>query len=160
MTSQDPSPFSTQPYQPQPGYGPFAGDAQGYGYYLAPPPFRVGDMIVSIILLTIGLLVTVNMIFVAFTLETAMQEQYTSYGLGTYQATNGLTVASAAILISHVVLLAIATPLTIVLIRKRMLSFWLPLIAGAIAAIIFWVAIFGIILSDQKLMSYFSTTQY
>src|SRR6187402_3180339 len=160
MTYQDPSPFSTQPYQAQPGYGPFDGGAQGYGYYLARPPFRVGDMIVSIILLTIGLLVTVNMIFVAFTLETAMQEQYTSYGLGTYQATNGLTVASAAILISHVVLLAIATPLTIVLIRKRMLSFWLPLIAGAIAAIIFWVAIFGIILSDQKLMSYFSTTQY
>ncbi|MFW8745859.1 DUF6264 family protein, partial [Mesorhizobium japonicum] len=56
---------------------------------------------------------------------------------------SSMTVESLAMVISHVVLLLAAAGISIpLLVRGRLVVFWIPLTAGAIAAIVFWVLLF------------------
>jgi uncharacterized BrkB/YihY/UPF0761 family membrane protein len=136
--------------QPQPQYGEHPYYAP---HYDGKPPFRTADLIVSIILLFVGLLVTLGVCATALQLGPAMQQQYDAYELGAYTATSTLAIAQALIIASHLLLLVIAIPVTIVLINKRKISFWLPLTAGALAAIVFWIAITVLVALDPQLMN-------
>ena len=55
--------------------------------------------------------------------------------------------------ISHVVLFLAAVGVSIPLLVKRRLAFWVPLVAGAIAAIVFWGVLISLIFSDQALVN-------
>lgn len=135
-----------QHYQP-PAYG-------NQGYY--PPngarPLRTGDMIASVILLVIGGFAVLYAVLNAFTMNMQMEALYAQYGIdAAYEPGPASAVASAVIIISHLVLYALAVIFTITLIRKRRMSFWLPLSIGAVASIIFIATILVLAFSDPLL---------
>lgn len=144
-----PPPVIQQPaYQQQPYAAP--------GYYTQPggerPP-RTADMIVSIVLLVIGFFAMLIAILNAFTVTMQMEAIYSDYGVeGDYEPGAAAAVATAVIIISHLVLYALAVIFTIVLIRKRRISFWLPLSAGVLASIIFVGAFVALIVADPALL--------
>ncbi|MES1170438.1 MAG: DUF6264 family protein, partial [Leifsonia sp.] len=56
--------------------------------------------------------------------------------------------------ISHVLLFLLAIGLSIPLLaRGKVVVFWIPLAIGVVAAIIFWVTVFTVILSDPSFTS-------
>jgi len=55
------------------------------------------------------------------------------------------------VIISHILLYLLGAAAAIFLIVKRKISFYIPLIAGVIAAIIFWTVVIGIFMSDPNL---------
>lgn len=135
-----------QPNYAQQGYG-----SQGYYDPNAPRPVRTGDMIASVVLLVLGGLSVLYALFNALTLNIQMEAIYDQYGLE-YEAGPGGAIAAAVLVISHLVLYAIAVIFTIVLIRKRRISFWLPLTIGVVATIIFFATIMVLAFSDPALL--------
>jgi hypothetical protein len=134
--------FQAQPYGSPAYYAPQTGER---------PP-RTADMIVSIVLLVIGFFSVLVAVLNAFTISTQMQVLYEDYGVdGTYRPGAGVAIAAAVLIISHLVLYVLALVLTITLIRKHRISFWLPLTAGAIASIIFFVTFVVLIFADPAL---------
>ena len=53
---------------------------------------------------------------------------------------------------SHVLLYLLAIGLSILLLVKRKIAFYVPLAAGVLAAIIFWVAIIALMMTDPNLL--------
>ena len=51
-------------------------------------------------------------------------------------------------------LFVVAACLSILLLVKRKVAFYVPLIAGVVAAVMFWVVVFGVFLSDPGFMDY------
>ena len=49
----------------------------------------------------------------------------------------------AVIVVSHLVLFAAAATISIILLVRRTIAFWIPLVAGVLAAIIFWATTMG-----------------
>ena len=143
-------PYGQQPYGQQP-YG-----QQPYGQPPLPTgqrPLRTGDMITSIILLGLGLFSTIYAILNAVSLPMQFQLLYEDNGVsGDYEPSVGATVATVVIIASHLILLAVAAIVTPLLIRKRKVSFWVPLVAGAIASLTFFIAVVAVVLSDPNLM--------
>ncbi|HEU0205236.1 MAG TPA: DUF6264 family protein [Pseudolysinimonas sp.] len=67
-------------------------------------------------------------------------------------------VAPAVIAISHIVLYLLALGLSIpLMIRGRVVVFWIPLVIGVVAAIIFWVSLGIVIASDSTLLNSYVT---
>ncbi len=150
-----PVPPAQQQY-PQPGYyvpQPYTTQQPTYQYYGEPGkrPLRVADLVISIILLVIGLFGVGYTLLTGVVLESAMQQQYDSYDLGTYTPGSSVAVLQAVLIVSHVVLYVVVVPITLLLIVKRRISFWVPLTGGVIAAAIFWVALIVFIASDPTL---------
>lgn len=150
---QAPQQGAPQAYNQQPGqqYPP-------QGYYATPQqwqgqrPIRTGDMVASTILLVVGLLVTLLVVLTAFSIPLQMDSVYQQYGVsGSYTPGAGEGIAAAVLIISHVVLLALATLFTVILIRRRKVSFWLPLSAGVLAAVIYFVTFVVLIVADPSL---------
>ena len=152
---------------PVPRYGEYApvqpaqpaAPLQPYGApsYYAPPsdqrPPRTADMVVSIVLLAIGFFSVLIAVLNAFTIGIQMQTIYEDYGIdGEYQPGAGGAIATAVIILSHLVLYVIAVIFTIVLIRKRRISWWLPLSAGVLASVIFIGTFVALILADPALV--------
>ena len=152
---------------PVPRYGEYApvqpaqpaAPLQPYGApsYYAPPsgqrPPRTADMVVSIVLLVIGFFSVLIAVLNAFTIGMQMQTIYEDYGIeGEYQPGAGGAIATAVIILSHLVLYVIAVIFTIVLIRKRRISWWLPLSAGVLASVIFIGTFVALILADPALV--------
>ena len=148
--ANQPIPYGQAQYgQPQYGQHPYYQPQYG-----EKRPVRVADTIISVILLVLGLIGTLFAVGTAAELGSGMQGAYDSYGLGPYEPTSGYVMTQAVLIASHLLLLAISTPLTIVLLVKRKVSFWLPLTAGVIAAIVYWVALMALMLSDPLIIDY------
>jgi hypothetical protein len=132
----------------------------GQSYYAQPGaerPRRTADMVISIVLLVIGFFSVLVAILNAFTISLQMEAIYEDYGIdGQYEAGAGGAIATAVIIISHLVLYVLAVVFTIVLIRKRRISFWLPLSAGVLASIIFIGTFVALILADPALVEVLS----
>lgn len=153
-----PAPAAPQPpeYVPmasyrQPGYAQQGYGMQGYYDPNAPRPLRTGDMIASVILLVLGGIGVLYALLNALTMNIQMEAIYDQYGVD-YAPGAGTAIASAVLVISHLVLYAIAVIVTVTLIRKRRISFWLPLTLGAIASIIFVATILVLAFSDPALL--------
>jgi hypothetical protein len=136
---------------PAPAYGqPAAPPAPAYGVpaYAAAPvygaapggvrPRRTWDLVLTIILLVAGLIgmiigVAYGLVFLSPQLlaETLAQQ---GYGQPTIDAAGPGTV----IIASHVILYLLAVGLSIFLLIKKKIAFYVPLAAGVIAAIVFW----------------------
>ncbi len=156
-------PVYQQPSYPQqqPGYAqqqPYGQPAYGQQPYYGqvPPgqrPLRVGDVVVSVILLVIGFFSVLITVLSSFTLDSQMEVLYEDYGITeAYSPGAGTAIASAVLIISHLVLFALAVILTIPLIRRRKLSFWVPLVAGAIASVVFFATFVVLVMADSNLM--------
>jgi hypothetical protein len=150
MSNQEPTGYPV----PQPAWGeyapsgtpapqPYGGPAWQYPTPPTPParPRRIWDIVLTSILLVMGLIGTLIACFYAANLGQLVSIATAQRGL----TSNGssMTVESLAMVISHVVLLLAAAGISIpLLVRGRLVVFWIPLTAGAIAAIVFWVLLF------------------
>lgn len=156
------APSGPPPYQPN--YTPMGGQPQQQLYYgqpyVARRPLRTADAIVSIVLLVLGFFGMIMACIDALDLESVMQSGLEGAGVTTTYVPNGSFVAVQAIIIaSHLALFFISTPIAIVLIIKRKLSFWIPLTAGVIAALIFWGSIFVLLFTDPAFQDAVQHTQ-
>jgi hypothetical protein len=146
---QQAPPQVSQQLPPQPP--PYHGQQAYYGVQSGKRPLRTADLIISIILLVVGLFGALNGIYGALQLEYLMQIEYTQFGLGTYVQNGPFVAVQAIIIVSHAVLYIITVPVTIALISKRTMAFWVPLSAGVLAALVFWVAFFALVFADPAL---------
>lgn len=151
-------PYGQQPYGSQYGAAPYGSPQYGAVPYGAMPyggkrPVRTADAIVSIVLLVIGLIgvAIATLTATAGGLDSYMQGGYDEAGLGTYVPTAAQTVTQVFIIVSHVILYAISALVTILLIVKRKISFWVPLTAGVLATIAFWAALLVFMYTDPAM---------
>ena len=152
------------PVPPVPQYGEYAPTAAapppaapGYTYVQVPayqagaptsaPKRRTWDLVLTIVLLAAGLIgMSIGLFYAAVLddpifIEQALGPQGYNVDLIDF---GGL---AAVIAISHVVLYLIAVGVSIpLLVRYRIVVFWIPLSAGVIAAIIFWGGLFAAII--------------
>ena len=133
--------------------GPVAGPVPPAAVITRPP--RAGDRLASQLLLVVGALGVWLAVSAAFSLTEAMANVYLQYGIeGEYQPTDATRIAQIGIAASHVLLYLAALIGTVRLIRQRRRSFWLPLAIGVLAAIIFFVMLTFVMISDPNVYDY------
>jgi hypothetical protein len=146
------------PVAPAPGVPAYG--APAYGAPSGMPPVkrrRTWDLVLTIILLVVGVFgMGIGLIYAAIFADPALvqevfDEAYGQSGLGGWNGTVGA--APAIIAISHIVLYLVALGVSILLMVKNRIAFWVPLSAGVIAAIVFWGTLMSIVFSDPNLMS-------
>ncbi len=159
-----------QPGYGQPGYAPQA----GYGQPASPQPVygqpgfgatpvprrRTWDVVLTIVFLVMGLggLAFALLYAWIFSQPELLDEAFRQQGFSGFSGDAGS--AGAIITISHVVLYLLALGLSILLLVKKKIAFYVPLAAGVIAAIIFWGSLFAVVMSDPNLLNEYSSTGY
>jgi hypothetical protein len=149
MSEQPPSGYPVPEPRPRWGeYAPAQPPAQQplpqqtyapWPYAVPPkPPRRIWDIVLTSILLVVGLFGTLIACLYAANLQRVVEIAAEQRGISANGAST--SVESLVIVISHVVLLLAAAGISIpLLVRGRPVAFWIPLAAGVIAAILFWV---------------------
>lgn len=142
-------PQQAQPGYPQPGYAQ-AGPVYGQpGFGSTPgPKRRTWDVVLTIILLVLGLGGTLLGVLygIIFSSPELIDDAFRQQGLGGFDGEVGAT--PLVLIVSHVVLYLVAAGLSILLLVKKKIAFYIPLIAGVVAAVIFWAALIMLMLSD------------
>jgi hypothetical protein len=127
-----------------------------YGVPAYAPPVRTRrswDVVLTCILLVLGLVgLSLGLLYAwAFTNPDILSSALAQQGL------TGNLVPGAAptvIAVSHIVLYLLALGLSIpLMIRGRVVVFWIPLVIGVVAAIIFWVSLGIVVSSDSTLLN-------
>jgi hypothetical protein len=120
----------------------------------ASPPVRLplADRMLTGLLLGFGFVVTLLVTSSAFGLDQGFQNIYDQYGLGTYVPPFPLSIIGAILVISHVGLFVVALVGTIRLTRQGKPAWWVALVAGIVAAAVFWVTMLSLMFSDEKLV--------
>ncbi|HWH98429.1 MAG TPA: DUF6264 family protein [Pseudolysinimonas sp.] len=148
---------------PPPTYGermPDYAAAPAYGQPQHAPPVRrrrTWDLVLTVILLVVGVIgMSIGLLYAAIFSDPALvqetfDEAYRQAGLDGWNGSVGA--APAIIAISHIVLYLVALGVSILLLVKNKVAFWVPLTAGVIAAIVFWGSLVAIVLSDPALMT-------
>lgn len=134
-----------------PGYGVPAYGAPAYAP--AKPKRRVWDIVLTCILLVLGLFgMGAGLLYAAIFSDPALlSSTMKSQGYGGFSGNAGA--GPAVLVISHIALYLLAIGLSIpLLIRGRIVVFWIPLTTGVIAAIIFLAVIFSVLTSDPGFM--------
>ena len=151
-TAATPAAVPTIPAAPEvPAYGVPAFGAPAY----APPvrKRRTWDVVLTCILLVLGLIgLSLGLLYAwAFTNPEILNGALAQQGLS---GTLTPGAAPAVIAVSHIVLYLLALGLSIpLLIRGKGVVFWIPLVIGVIAAVIFWVSLGIVISSDSTLLN-------
>lgn len=144
-----------------PGYAAPATPSNSYGmptamapgYAALPRKRRTWDTVLTSILLVLALFGTVIALLYAwiFSNPTLLAETMASAGFGGFSGSVGA--ASTILVASHIGLFVVTAALSIVLlVRGRIVVFWVPLAAGFVAAIVFWVVVFSVITSDPSFL--------
>jgi hypothetical protein len=159
------------PAPPVPQYGeyatqppaPPAAPATPYGYAAAPEygypvettgrKRRTWDLVLTIVLLVVGFFgagigVIYGFIFLSPDLINQVFEQQ---GYGSFEGNVGS--AGVILILSHALLYLITVGVSILLLVKKVITFWLPLSVGVLAAIIFWVTVSMVFLSDPDFIT-------
>jgi hypothetical protein len=138
----------TPDYAAAPAYGTPAPGQHPYG--TPPPRRRTWDLVLTIILLVVGFFGMLSGIGMAAVFTDPLFEEQYSEMLGQQGISGTLEFGSfpAIVMISHVVLYVLALGLSILLLVKRKIAFYVPLSAGVIAAIIFWGGYFAVIFTS------------
>jgi uncharacterized membrane protein YhaH (DUF805 family) len=170
MSAPEPSAANTD-RRPLPQYGEYAPPG-----YVSPVPVqavspapdspavsqagkRPRDATATVLLLGLGSAVTTFMVMSAFRFDEVMQQLYDTYALGTYAPNSALTTAGALFIVSHVAALAIGAVIALRRMRHGKSSFWVALIAGAIAATCYVAITVTLILSDPLLTEALTASQ-
>jgi len=114
---------------------------------------RTWDVVLTSILLVLGLFgMSIGLLYAwLFTQPDLLSSALSQQGL-----TGDLHPGAAptVITVSHIVLYLLALGLSIgLLIRGKVVVFWIPLVIGVVAAIIFWVALGIVVSSDSALLN-------
>lgn len=150
---------AAQPAYGQPAYGQLPyGQLPSTPAATAAPRRKVWDIVLTIVLLTLGLGGMLIGVLYGALLPLVFDAVYTEYGLSSYQDDGSLQAPVAVIVGSHLVLYVLALGLSILLLVKRKIAFYVPLVAGVIATIVFWSVLVSAILNDSVLISYLGLT--
>ena len=146
------APATVQAPVPPGAYGMPAYGAPAY----APPvrKRRTWDVVLTSILLVLALFGMLAGIAYAgiFSNPALLDQTMASQGYGGFSGHVGA--APAVLAISHVLLFLLALGLSIpLLVRGKVVVFWIPLAIGVVAAIIFWATVITVILSDPSFIS-------
>ena len=147
---------------PAPRYGEFAPVASPAYAQAAPaygqpgftgtpaPKRRVWDLVLTIILLVLGAIGMLIGVFygIVFSSPQLIDEAFRQQGIGPFDGEIGST--PLLIIASHVILYLVAAGLSILLLVKKKIAFYVPLIAGVVAAIIFWTALVMLMMSASS----------
>ncbi|PJJ62225.1 DUF6264 family protein [Compostimonas suwonensis] len=147
------APGGNLPGYPPPGYS--AGPPMGYP--TQPPAAqkpRTWDLILTIILLVFGLFGAFFGSVSALSSPTTLAQFYSQEGLPDYVTPSNAGALITTIVVTHVVLYLIAVAGSILLLRRRRIAFWLPLVIGIVAAIIFWSVFATLVLADPAFADY------
>lgn len=114
----------------------------------------------TLVLLVLGGFFTAYAILTMTTLSENFEQFYAVYGIeGTHQVSPVEPVAAGVVIVSHLALLVGS----VILARRRLqagrLAFWIPLVAGAIASVVFFVAFATIVAADPNIMEYMNSIQ-
>jgi hypothetical protein len=110
---------------------------------------RTWDTVLTIILLVLAVFGTLIALGYAALLPQVMTQLYTQYNAGTFRDDGSLAGASTIIAVSHIVLFLVAVGISIPLLLRKRITFWVPLAIGVLAAIIFWATLVTAVLSDS-----------
>jgi len=142
------APNAQAPYlqTPYPQAGPVYGQP-GFGATAAPKR-RTWDVVLTIILLVLGLggMLLGVLYGIIFSSPELIDDAFRQQGLGGFDGEIGAT--PVVLIASHVVLYLVAAGLSILLLVKKKIAFYVPLIAGVVAAVIFWSALVMLMLTD------------
>jgi len=145
------APADAAPADAAPVYGAPTYAAPGY----APPvrTRRTWDVVLTSILLVLGLIgMSLGLLYAwAFTNPEILRGALAQQGL-TGDLKPGI--APAVIAVSHIVLYLLALGLSIpLMIRGKAVVFWIPLVIGVVAAVIFWISLGIVVSSDSTLLN-------
>lgn len=156
-------PTAQAPARPAPGY-----ESAAYGTQSYPPGFAVPgqpgvrkrktwDLVLTVIFLVVGFFG----MLIAFGYGALLNNQDFLDGVadganipGGFGGTVGAQ--PAIIVISHLILFLAAVGGSIPLLITKRVAFWVPLTAGVIAAIVFWVTFVSVFLSDPNFIAQYS----
>jgi hypothetical protein len=117
---------------------------QAGGVPTSPPKRKTWDVVLTIVLLALGLFgMAIGLLYAAVLDDPILVDQTLGpQGYDTDLVDFGPL--TAVIAISHVLLYLVAAGVSIpLLVRYRIVVFWIPLAAGVIAAVIFWGGLFA-----------------
>jgi hypothetical protein len=154
-------PPAAVPQQPAPGYEAAANHSQPYGAasYPAQPGARqrkTWDLVLTVSLFVVGFFgMLIGAGYGALLTDPAFLDQAVQ-GAGIDEFTGQVGAAPAILVISHVLLYLLALGGGLPLLITKRVAFWVPLAAGVIAAIIFWVTLTGVFLTDPGFVAQYS----
>lgn len=112
------------------------------------PPAHPVDRVITLVLLAIGLILIINSIPGYLALSDVMQSVYESLNAGTYSATETAAGLGAAALIIQGMLWVATTGFSVLAIRRGRLSWWIPLVGGAISFIAMMIIVSVALFAD------------
>jgi hypothetical protein len=120
---------------------------------------RTWDVVLTVALLAYGLMTVLTSLSGAGDLGRTIDQVYAMQGLGDYTPTALAGTLTTAANLAQVVLLAVAAFVSYRLLKAGRIAFWVPLVAGVIAALL--VGVFGVILmmSDPAFQEYLGTVR-
>ena len=159
----------TPPPQPRygeyaPGYQPGATPPPPASYSYGPPPIgappsgprtrKTWDVVLTVVLLVLGLVGLLLGLLYAALLPSPEFAAMFSEILGQQGVNAGpidFGAFPAVIVVSHLVLYLAALGISIPMLLRKVVAFWVPLTAGVIAALIFWGGYLGIVTGSLDL---------
>ena len=148
--------YAAAPAAPPATPAPPAYGGPAYPVSYAPPvrKRRTWDVVLTSILLVVGFFGMLAGLGYAAIFATPDLLDQTMASAGYSGFSGNIGAAPAVLLISHIALYLLALGLSIpLLIRGKVVVFWIPLTIGVVAAVIFWATVFSVILSDPSFMS-------
>jgi len=144
---------------PQPEQGPAdpAPPAAAARVVGDPPATRTWDFVLTTALLVFGAYSVVSSIPDMLDYSGGMAEVFATAGIGKYTSTGLADSIGVALLVSHIVIYAVTAVLTLVRVRARKLSFFVPL-AGAVLYALATLVLTGVALfSDPAYAAWLAT---
>jgi len=115
---------------------------------------RRWDRILSIALLAFGLYNVITGVVQFRDLGAMLNQVYELQGVGTYSETALTGALSTVIVVSQVVIYLVTLFVTMSLLRRGKLAFWVPLVGGALAGLIVTVSLLVLMGSDPSFIAY------
>ncbi|CAN5251461.1 hypothetical protein BH09ACT3_BH09ACT3_12910 [soil metagenome] len=115
---------------------------------------RPWDRILSIALLAFGLYNVITGVVQFRDLGAMLNQVYELQGVGSYTETALTAALGTVIVVSQVVIFLVTLTITMSLLRRAKLAFWVPLVGGALAGVIVMVSLLVLMGSDPAFIAY------
>ena len=120
-------------------------------------PRRTWDLVLTTTLLLFGVLDVVSFSVRAGALGTGLAQSFDQMGLGEFTSYAAADAASAWIIPARAAVLAATVLVSLLLIARRRLSFWVPLVGAVIAMIVLVVGLSSVISGDPAFLESVAT---
>lgn len=120
-------------------------------------PVRLGDVLATSVLIMLGLVLTASGVQQFFALQDMIGLFYTQEGLGTYGGGNTAQTAGAIAAVLQIIIMLAVIGISVQLIGKRRLAFWVPLAGGALAFVAIFICLMVALLADPNLIAHYQS---